>query len=104
MSDTIKLYKLPSGQEIIGRLVEEGSSWVVLEHVLTFRVVQQGPDQYGLQLNPLSPTLPEGKWRFNYSQLLSEAVDVPDSMAKAYLQQVSSIQIISSLDEMERMS
>jgi hypothetical protein len=104
MTDDIKLYKLATGQEIIGRVIETNFSWVMLQHVLTFRVVQQGPDQYGLDLSPFSPTMPEGKWKYNTNQILAEGMEVPEALKKAYTSRVSNIEIVSSLDEMERLS
>lgn len=98
----IKLYKLLSGQEIIGRVVEEGPGWVVLENVLAFRVVQQGPDQYGLDMVPHSPVLPEHKWKYFTSAFMGEpAAPLPDGLQKAYVQRTSSIQIASSMDDVK---
>lgn len=103
MTNDIKLYKLPSGLELIGKVVEEGFGWVILEHVLQFAVEKTGADQYALRLAPYSPTLPEAKWKYYTNQFLCEAVEVPPGMKKAYISQTTNIQIISSLDQMESM-
>lgn len=100
--DKVKLYKLIGGQEIIGTVVEEGFNWVVLQNVLTFRVVPSGPGQYGLDLSPHSPTLPDAKWKYYLSQVMAEPLEVPDGLIKAYMQQVSGIEIVSSLESISK--
>lgn len=101
MSD-IRKFQITTGHTVIGKMVEESSDrWVVLEHPLGVQVVQTGQDQFGLKLVPFDPSNPEGRTKFYQSQIVSEALDVPEGLVNAYIQQTSSIQIISALDQME---
>lgn len=98
MSD-IKLYKTLAGQELVARVVEQGIGWVILEQVLAIQVKPTGPDTYQLGFVPFSPSDPDGKWKFKESLLLGEhAEGCPEAVRKAYIQQTSSIEIVSNLN------
>lgn len=97
MSD-IKLYKTIAGQELVAKVVEQGIGWVVLEEVLAVRVQPTGPDSYQLGFAAFSPSMPEGKWKYNTNQFLAEAVECPDNLRKAYIQETSRIEIVQNLN------
>ncbi len=97
----VRKFQLVNGLDVIAKVVDETDTTFTTEHALLIRVVQQGPDQYGLALVPFDPSNPEGKMKFYRAAVVCEAVDVPDGMVKAYLERTSSIQIISALDQME---
>lgn len=96
MSD-IKLYKTIAGQELVAKVVEQGIGWVILEEVLAIRVQPTGPNSYELGFIAFSPSLPDGKWKYYTSQFLAEAVECPDSLKKAYIQETSRIEIVQNL-------
>lgn len=103
MSSNIKKFQLTSGRDVIGKVVDETATTITLEYPLVIQVVPNGPKEYGLALPPYDPINPEGKSMFFKAQIVSELLDIPDGMEKAYLQQTSSIQIVSALDQMEGM-
>lgn len=97
----IKKFLLVNGYDVIGKVIEETDTTFTTEHALLIRVVQQGPEQYGLALVPFDPSHPEGKVKFYRNNVVCEVVDLPAGMEKAYLERTSSIQIIQALDQME---
>ena len=100
---TVKKIHISSGRDVIGKVVEETDTTITLEHALIVHVVPNSDGQYGIALPPYDPINPEGQTRFFKAQIVSELLSVPDGMEKAYLQQTSNIQIVSALNQMERM-
>lgn len=102
MSTTnIRKLQLVTGQTVIGKVHEQTDTYVTLDHPLGISVVQVAQDQFGLRLVPFDPSEPEGLTRFYNSAIVSELLAIPDGLIKSYLEQTSSIQIISALDQME---
>lgn len=101
----IRLVKLVSGEEVIFR--DGGahaiSGALVMKNPITLHVVPQGQEQYGLQLFPYSPSCPEGDHILYFVQVVSECVDVPDGLVKAYIQRTTGIEIASAVDAFANM-
>lgn len=97
----VRKFQLSNGLDVIGNVIEETDTTFTTEHALLVRVVQQGPDQFGLALVPFDPSHPEGKVKFYRTNVVCEVVDLPEGLIKAYLERTSSIQIISALDQIE---
>lgn len=97
----VRKFQLSNGLDVIGKIIEETDTTFTTEHALLVRVVQQGPDQFGLALVPFDPSHPEGKVKFYRNNVVCEVIDLPDGMVKAYLERTSSIQIIQALDQIE---
>lgn len=98
------LFTIVGGHEIISKLDNESldGTYLVVEHPLVIRPVQKAPGQYALDLFPHSLTNPEGKHKFNTTQIVSRSVEIPDMLSKAYTERTSNIILASVLDEMER--
>lgn len=100
----LKLFMLAPNLEVIGTLIEETDTSVTLEKTLLIRPVQTGPDgEFGLQMVPISPTSPEGKQKFQKAQMLGEVLDVPDQLERVYLERTTSLQLVSAVDEFEKL-
>lgn len=96
--ENVRLVKLTSGEEIIFKTGEANNNSVIMKNPITLHVVPQGQDQYGLQLFPYSPSCPEGDHKLMTAQIVSECVDVPDGLVKAYIQRTTGIEIASAVD------
>lgn len=92
----VKVYKLLSGRDIIGRVVEEGIGWVILENVHVFEVIPQ-EGGYSLRMVHFSPLMPEAPWKYFTQQFLGELTEVPADLEGAYVQQTSKIEIVSGM-------
>lgn len=97
----LMLFSTPNGAEIIGEVSESTMLSVVIEHPLVIRPIQRGPNDYALDLFPHSLSNPEGKHKFNRSQIISESVKVPEHLEKAYRERTSNIVIAQTLNEWE---
>lgn len=96
----IKLFTLNTTQELIGRVVADEGTAIVVDQVLWVRAVQTGPNEYGLQLDQFSLANPDGKIRIYKNAIVSEAVEVPAGLQTAYTRQTSGIEIVSSIPGM----
>lgn len=96
--ENVRLVKLASGEEVIFKAGEENNNSVIMKNPITLHVVPQGQDQYGLQLYPYSPSCPEGDHKLYNSQVVSECVNIPDGLIKAYIQRTTGIEIASAVD------
>jgi len=97
----IKVFKLVSGEEIIGSLVSQSSSppGYVLEKVRAIHLVPQGQHQFGVAMMPFMTSDPSGQITIMTPAISAQVVNVPDDMERTYLAQTSSIQIASTLME-----
>lgn len=99
------LFTTIGGFEIIGKAtdVAYNGTTVTVEHPLVVRPIQKTPGEYALDLFPHSLANPEGEHKFFVSSFISQSVNVPEPLAKAYQQRTSNIIIASALDDLERM-
>lgn len=96
MTDML-LFTLNTTQELIGRVVSDDGTSIVVENLLWVRPVQTGPNEYGLQLDQFSLACPDGKLRIYKHAIVSEVVQIPEGLITAYVRQTSGIEIVSSL-------
>lgn len=93
------LFTLNTTQEVIAELVkvndDENSYHLRKPRLIT--PVQTGQDTYGLRLDPVSMADPDGDQLVNITAIAMEAVNIPDGLVRAYQQQTSNIEIVSSL-------
>jgi len=104
--NNVRLVKLTSGEEVIFKHIDGGSSVVgtlLMQNPITLHVVPQGNEQYGLQLFPYSPSCPEGDHVLYINQIVSECKDVPEGLVKAYIQRTTGIEIASAVDAFANM-
>ena len=94
---TIKMFTLNTTQEIMGTLVEDDGTALVIKNPLWLQMVQTGQDQYGIRMDPLSFSAPESNQRFMKHAIVAEILEIPKGLEEAYIRQTSSIQIVSSL-------
>ena len=95
-----KVLLLAPNLEAIGKLLETGPDYFILEHTLIVRPVPMGDgsESYGLQMLPISPTNPEGKTKFYKTQFMGEHLEIPDQLVAAYRERTSSIVMSSAVD------
>jgi hypothetical protein len=91
------MFTLSTGLEIITDVTDETPTYVVAKRPLVITPVPQGNDTYGLAFMPYSPADPEGSSRVYFTNIVSEAVEVPAELIKAYVSRTSNIEIASSL-------
>lgn len=93
----VKVVKLVSGEEVIGKLEEQGDDFIVLGNARSL-MMQQGPDgQVGLGMVPFMPSADNPKTDSEsdvkiYSQfIMAEPTAVPSALEEAYLRSTSKI-------------
>lgn len=101
---TLKLFLLAPNLELIGKLVEETDSYVVLEQTLIIRPVPSSTHEFGLQMVPISPTTPEGKQKFQRTQLLAEVLEIPAELSKVYRERTSDLLLEGAVAEFEKLA
>lgn len=101
MTTNIRMFQLVTGQTVIGNVIDDTPLNATMEQPLGVRMVQQDNNQLGIGFVPYDPINPEGRVSFYKSQIVSEPLDIPHNMVKAYQEQTSRIQIVSALDQME---
>lgn len=99
MSD-IKMIQLVTGQTVIGSVCGESSEQVTFDQPLGIRLVDQ-QDGVKVMFVPYDPINPEGRVKFFKTAIVSEPLDVPPNMTKAYMEQTSRIQLVTALDQLE---
>lgn len=93
----INLVRLTTGEEIIFKMIHETTETCTMESPMIMRVVPQGQEQYGLAMIPYSPSIPDGTHTLMKHHIVAKADNVPSNLEKAYLQQISGIEIVSAL-------
>ena len=93
----VKVVKLVSGEEVIGKLEDTGDDYIVIANARSL-MMQQGPDgQVGLGMVPFMPSAdnPATDSESNvkiYSQfIMAEPTTVPSALEDAYLRSTSKI-------------
>ena len=94
----IKLVKLVSGEEVIFKMSDFTDSTYIDVKPILLHVVPQGNEQYVLQLFPYSASNPEGDQVIYRDKIVSESVEVPEGLVKAYVQRTTGIEIASAVD------
>ncbi len=92
MSQVIS-FKLLSGEEVMGRLVNEIDTTITLEKVRSVQMVQQGPQQMGMAIIPYSATVIDGEIPFRKSAMSTDTMTPSDETEKLYMQQTTSIDL-----------
>lgn len=94
---SVQIFKLVSGEEIVGRVdsFEEGTD-VLVKNPLRIDVVQTGPGQFGLSLQPFLKGAPDAPIPIKEHSIIT-TVEAPREFASAYLSQTSGIELVSSL-------
>lgn len=94
MSDVVKVLKLVSGEEVIGRW-ELDPSVSPRRHKMSKvrQVVMQpvGPQQVGIALIPWLAADQDGEVRIREDNLLCDPILAPENLEKEYLQQTTGI-------------
>ena len=99
MSDVIAV-KTTSNEEVVATLVSEESDCFILEkpRALVMQQMQDGNVSLGMLPFMASANNPEftveSDVKLYKKDIMSEVLEVPEPLAKAYLQQVSGIQLI----------
>lgn len=99
MSQQIRLLKLTSGEEIIGKLVKSEDNHVILSSIRTLIMQPVGPGQVQIGMIPWMAGMQDGDVRIHRDRILGEPVsDVSKQLEDGYLQQTSGIQIATGSD------
>ena len=92
MSQEIVAFKLTNGMEVVGRrVVSEDDSVIVMEKVRAVQMVQTGPNQVGLSLQPFMVSDIEGEISFKVQHIMTGIITPSDEVEKPYLEQTTSI-------------
>ncbi len=89
---TYKLLRVSTGEEIIFTVKDETLTAYIASKPIALAVVPQG-EQYGLQLFPYSPANPEGDQVIFKDKIVSESVEPPEGLIRAYIQRTTGIEI-----------
>lgn len=103
MSQELHLIMVPGGAEIIGKGDFINGDTLCLEHPLVIRPMQQKDGSFMLDLFPHSLANPEGQHKFNRDVLISESVEIPEMLSKAYTTRTSAIILNGAVDEFEKL-
>jgi len=96
--NTIKMFMICTGLEVVAEITAEDATSYVAAKPLVITPVPQGGDTYGLAFMPYSPADPEGSVRFAKANIVSETVEVPDNLQKAYISRTTNLDIVSTTD------
>lgn len=91
MSQTLYTLKLLSGAEIVGRLVSEDDDVIVLEKARVIQMVQTGPQQVGMSLQPFMVSDIDGEIPFLRAGLATRPITPSEEVETPYLEQTTSI-------------
>lgn len=100
MQDTLIVFNLSNGAELIGKLIVETDVSYTIEQPLVIRPTPINDKEIGIQFFPHSMVDPEGKHEF-FKPVLSRAQKVPPELAQGYLRHTSNLVIASTLDGWE---
>ena len=99
MSEPIRLFKLTSGDEIIGRQTDTDSEFYTLKSVRLIIMQPTGPGQIGLGMIPWMGGAPDEEIRVSKKNIMGWPVGgVPKQLEDNYLQQTSGLQLATALD------
>jgi len=92
MSQKILAVKLRSGEEIIGRVENDGDNTLTLSHVRAIQLVPTGPQQLGVMIVPYVASNEDGDITFHREAMACVPFEPknPD-VEKQYMQQTTSI-------------
>lgn len=98
MSQEIRLYKLTTGEEIIGRLVSEDEDTVVLGKLRILAVHQAAPGQMGVALIPWMVGIPENDVKIYKKEIVGESNEsLPKQLEDNYIQNTSSLALATNV-------
>lgn len=98
MRNEIRVFKLISGEEIVGKVVKKDKEGFVLEKVRTMSLTPTGEQgRVGMNLIPFMLTCMDGEIVFPESSMLCKPRKIDDNLEKFYLEQTSGLSIASSL-------
>jgi hypothetical protein len=96
----VKIYRLLSGEEVIGYVEKEMTGYVILgkPHVMVLQQNQEGKPV--LMFAPLMIcTMSEGSAKLYFSAISAEPVKVPEPIEKGFRNQTSLIQQVTPQDK-----
>lgn len=94
---TVRSFKLPSGQEIIGKETAVTSRGVILDDVRELQALQRPDGTFGLGIAPFTFSSRAGKIELYFSSIVGEVLQIPSELEREYLSNVSGIQLAMSL-------
>ena len=89
--------KISSGEELVAEVVEKPASYEECWTLKAPRMLMMqptGPGQFGIAIVPYSSGSPDGEHKVRDRHVISTC-DAPDKLEKAYIENVSNIQIVS---------
>lgn len=95
MSDVV-VYKLSTGEEILGKVQSSDEKNVTLEDVRIVVVSPNQSGQFGVSFIPFMFSQPEGEVVINRSTIVGSSTPISD-FEKGYLSQVSGIDLSSHM-------
>lgn len=93
MADTVAVFKISTGEEVIGRVGEQSDTQLVLSKPRTMIMVpgqQQG--EIGLQLLPFLAANPDGDIAISLSQIVA-TTSAGEALERMYLQNTSPLDL-----------
>ncbi len=94
MSQEIIAFKLLAGAEIVGRKVKETEDLIVLEKARVVQMVQTGPQQVGMSLQPFMVSDIDGEIPFRKDGMATDPITPSLEVEKPYLEQTTTIALV----------
>lgn len=90
----IQLFFLVTGQELVGKVVEQTDSTIKISNPRAVSIAQTGADTYQVRLIYFSGANPEGTFVFERSAILAISDSCPQDIETDYVRQTTGIQLI----------
>lgn len=97
----IKLYKLATGEEIVGRFVEEEDEFVVLSKIRVMIMQPVGNVQVQIGMVPWTVGSPDGNIKVYRTTIVGEPIStLPKQLEDGYLANTSGLDLTSSTKDL----
>ena len=90
----VALFKLITGEEVIGKIVKDEETSIVLDDIRSLIVQQSGQGQVGVALVPWFTGMHEGEIKIEKVHIVGTPISrIPKQLEDVYLEQTSKIQL-----------
>ena len=92
-------YKLITGEEIVGKLIEDGEDYFVLDKVF---LIEEAPSEVGIgyTLTPYMLSNHEAELEFNYSDIIT-SVEVHKEISNTYLKETMGVDFAAQFGDIK---
>lgn len=95
-------FKILTGEEIIGKCVEITEKTITLSKPIIAQIQMVAPNQAGITFGPFMATADEdtAKFKFDLDKLIAYPIKPREDIRNQYIKMTSSIEVISSADNL----